>query len=64
MGLMENLRVRRAGFAYRRPHKYFLQRYKSLCPQTWPHYEGSDRQGVEILVNHLGYQPDDYKIGK
>jgi len=26
LGLMENLRVRRAGFAYRRQHETFLQR--------------------------------------
>ena len=28
LGLMENLRVRRAGFAYRRPYEVFLQRYE------------------------------------
>lgn len=61
---MENLRVRRAGFAYRRPHKFFLQRYKSLCPDTWPQYSGTDKEGVQVLVDHLSYQPDDYKIGK
>ena len=27
LGLMENLRVRRAGFAYRRPYEVFLQRF-------------------------------------
>ena len=27
LGLMENLRVRRAGFCYRRPMDFFLQRY-------------------------------------
>ena len=27
LGLMENLRVRRAGFAYRRNHKVFLDRW-------------------------------------
>lgn len=30
LGLMENLRVARAGYCYRRPFDYFLQRYKSL----------------------------------
>lgn len=29
LGLMENLRVRRAGFAYRRTYEAFLERYKS-----------------------------------
>jgi len=34
LGLMENLRVRRAGFAYRRRYETFLQRYKKKYPQT------------------------------
>ncbi|XP_067934341.1 unconventional myosin-Ic-like [Watersipora subatra] len=63
LGLMENLRVRRAGFAYRRPHRFFLQRYKSLCPATWPHFSGSDRDGVQTLVNHLNYEEEDYRLG-
>lgn len=29
LGLMEHLRVRRAGFAYRRKYETFLQRYVS-----------------------------------
>jgi myosin heavy subunit len=40
LGLMENLRVRRAGFCYRRHMDFFLQRYKSLCPATWPNWDG------------------------
>lgn len=64
LGLMENLRVRRAGFAYRRPYEAFLGRYKSLCPATWPHYRGPAKQGVAELVRHLGYQQDDYRMGK
>lgn len=64
LGLMENLRVRRAGFAYRRPYKQFLQRYKSLCPQTWPNYHDSAKEGVQILVCHLGFEQDEYKMGK
>lgn len=34
LGLMENLRVRRAGFAYRRPYKVFLKRYKTTVKST------------------------------
>lgn len=64
LGLMENLRVRRAGFAYRRPYEQFLQRYKSLCPQTWPNYYGSAKEGVQLLVCHLGYEQDEYRMGK
>lgn len=64
LGLMENLRVRRAGFAYRRSYDVFLERYKCLCPQTWPHYEGKAQNGVDILMKHLGYNKDDYQMGR
>ncbi|XP_006004623.1 unconventional myosin-Ih [Latimeria chalumnae] len=64
LGLMEHLRVRRAGFAYRRKYETFLQRYKPLCPDTWPHWHGPVIKGVEILVKHIGYKPEDYKLGR
>ncbi|XP_029960506.1 unconventional myosin-Ih [Salarias fasciatus] len=64
LGLMEHLRVRRAGFAYRRKYEVFLKRYKPLCPATWPHWMGMPADGVEVLVQHLGYMPDEYKMGR
>ncbi|CAG5922924.1 unnamed protein product [Menidia menidia] len=64
LGLMEHLRVRRAGFAYRRKYEDFLKRYKPLCPATWPHWRGMPADGVEILAQHLGYLPDEYKMGR
>ncbi|KAJ8263650.1 hypothetical protein COCON_G00161070 [Conger conger] len=64
LGLMEHLRVRRAGFAYRRRYENFLKRYKPLCPDTWPHWHGVPADGVEKLVKHLGYKPDEYKMGR
>ncbi len=36
LGLMEVLRVARAGFCYRREYGAFVERYKPLCPKTWP----------------------------
>lgn len=94
LGLMEHLRVRRAGFAYRRKFEVFLKRceghqnlnllllglfflnlqsyrlfgapyrYKPLCPATWPHWTGVPAVGVEVLVQHLGYLPNEYKMGR
>uniref|UniRef100_A0A8C6UGI4 Myosin Ic, paralog b n=1 Tax=Neogobius melanostomus TaxID=47308 RepID=A0A8C6UGI4_9GOBI len=64
LGLMENLRVRRAGFSYRRHYEVFLRRYKSLCPETWPNWQGKKQDGVATLVKHLGYKPEEYKMGR
>ncbi|XP_015784428.1 myosin-IB [Tetranychus urticae] len=63
LGLMENLRVRRAGFAYRRSYDVFLQRYKCLSQETWPFFKGSPKEGVEILVRQLDYNPNEYRLG-
>ena len=60
LGLVENLRVRRAGFAFRRPYGVFLERYKSLCADTWPQYKGDAKHGVARLCAHL-YQQDEYR---
>ena len=64
LGLMENLRVRRAGFAYRRPYEMFLERYKCLSPKTWPNYQGPAKQGVQEIVNQLKFDEDEYRMGK
>ncbi|KAJ3605608.1 hypothetical protein NHX12_027653 [Muraenolepis orangiensis] len=64
LGLMEHLRVRRAGFAYRRKYEIFLERYKPLCPDTWPNWPGPAAEGVLCLINHLGYRPNEYKMGR
>nr|XP_032802960.1 unconventional myosin-Ic-like [Petromyzon marinus] len=64
LGLVESVRVRRAGFAYRRKYHFFLQRYKSLCPETWPHWRGLPAEGVTKLVKYIGYEPEDYKMGR
>ena len=63
LGLMENLRVRRAGFAYRRLYPLFLGRYKSLCPSTWPNFQGSSKEGVKILLSYLHIDLSEFRLG-
>ncbi|XP_045772593.1 unconventional myosin IC isoform X2 [Maniola jurtina] len=63
LGLMENLRVRRAGFAYRRTYEAFLERYKCLSPNTWPNFRGPPREGVQCLVETLKYEKEEYRMG-
>ena len=49
-------------FAFRRVYPVFLERYKSLCPATWPSWQGDPKQGVLLLCKHL-YKPDEYQYG-
>lgn len=56
---MESLRVARAGYCYRRPFDHFLERYKSLCPETWPNFFGDDVSGVEALAAYLSAPKQD-----
>ncbi|XP_047706447.1 unconventional myosin-Ig isoform X1 [Prionailurus viverrinus] len=59
LGLLENVRVRRAGFASRQPYPRFLLRYKMTCEYTWPnHLLGSDRAAASALLEQHGLQGD------
>nr|DBA25354.1 TPA: hypothetical protein GDO54_012892 [Pyxicephalus adspersus] len=59
LGLLENLRVRRAGFAYRQPYDRFLQRYKMTCEYTWPnHLMNSDMEATKALIDQHDFQND------
>lgn len=42
LGLAENIKVRRAGFAYRNDFHRFLDRFAILSPATYPEWQGSD----------------------
>ncbi|XP_068266875.1 unconventional myosin-Ia isoform X2 [Nyctibius grandis] len=63
LGLMENVRVRRAGYAFRQLYGPFLERYKMLSAQTWPRWAGGDREGVEVLLAELALPPEELAFG-
>ncbi|XP_015742557.1 unconventional myosin-Ia isoform X1 [Coturnix japonica] len=63
LGLMENVRVRRAGYAFRQLYQPFLNRYKMLSRKTWPHWMGSDREGTEVLLAELKFPPEELAYG-
>ncbi|XP_052851053.1 unconventional myosin ID isoform X2 [Drosophila gunungcola] len=59
LGLLENLRVRRAGFVHRQRYDKFLLRYKMISQYTWPNFRaGSDRDGVRVLIEEKGFAQD------
>lgn len=69
LGLMENLRVRRAGFAYRRRFTDFLQRYKCLCPHTWPsplagRLTDNISHSVDTLMQYMGFDQRHFSLGR
>ncbi|KOC66671.1 Myosin-IA [Habropoda laboriosa] len=59
LGLLENVLVRRAGFAYRQRYDTFLKRYKMISQYTWPNFRGgSDKDGVRTLMNEKHFSND------
>ncbi|KAJ9577049.1 hypothetical protein L9F63_006397, partial [Diploptera punctata] len=64
LGLVENVRVRRAGFAYRQRYDKFLKRYKMISQFTWPNFRaGSDKDGTRVLIEERHFAHD-VKYGK
>ncbi|OQR90393.1 myosin-like protein [Achlya hypogyna] len=50
LGLLENVKVRRAGYAYRGDYGRFLDRFKWLSKETSPDFAGSDASGAKAIV--------------
>ncbi|KAG9470991.1 hypothetical protein GDO78_016125 [Eleutherodactylus coqui] len=64
LGLRENIRVRRAGYAYRRVFQKFLNRYAILTRETWPEWRGDEKKGVLHLLQSVNMDSDQYQLGK
>ncbi|XP_054436230.1 unconventional myosin-Ia [Pteronotus mesoamericanus] len=64
LGLLENVRVRRAGYAFRQGYGPFLERYRLLSRSTWPRWDGGDRQGVEKILEDLSMSSKEVTFGK
>lgn len=64
LGLLENVRVRRAGFVHRQRYDKFLLRYKMISEYTWPNFRaGTDKDGVRVLLNEQNFT-NDVKFGQ
>lgn len=64
LGLLENVRVRRAGYAFRQAYGPFLERYRLLSRSTWPRWDGGDREGVEKILGELSVSSKEVTFGK
>lgn len=67
LGLLENVRVRRAGFAYRAPYERFVNRYKKLSPDTWGlwgEWSGDPKQGCELILSKSALDGKQWQLGR
>ena len=62
--LMENIRVKRAGYAYRQVYDQFLYRYKMLADETWPSWHGDTKEGVKKILANQNIADDEIAFGK
>lgn len=64
LGLLENVRVRRAGYVFRQSYEQFLTRYRMVCPALWPKEKVPIKRAVEQLLTYVNVPSDGYKMGK
>ncbi|TYZ59198.1 hypothetical protein PybrP1_007131 [[Pythium] brassicae (nom. inval.)] len=50
LGLLENVKVRRAGYAYRGDYGRFVDRFRLLSKETYPAFRGSDKKGAQAIL--------------
>ncbi|CAE6387272.1 unnamed protein product [Rhizoctonia solani] len=67
LGLQENIRVRRAGFAYRNTFEKMVERFYLLSPNTsyageytWT---GDSRSGCEKILSDVGIAKEEWQMG-
>jgi len=66
LGLLENVRVRRAGFCYRAEYQRFLNRYKKLNIKTWGswgEWTGDAKQGAQIILTESQLDAKQWQLG-
>ena len=68
LGLLENVKVRRAGFAFRTDFARFLFLYKKLSPETWGtwgEWTGDPKEGCQKILNALpNLEQGQWQFGK
>jgi myosin-1 len=64
LGLLENVRVRRAGFAFRMSYDRFLRQYKMIATSTWPLWSNDAKTGCQTILDELKFEANkDYQMG-
>ncbi len=65
LGLVENVRVRRAGFCFRLPYERFEWRYKMTCKETWPLNKKPAKDNTKTLLHfHNVTNDNEFRFGQ
>jgi myosin-1 len=64
LGLAEQVRVRRAGYAHRVTYERFCRRYGLCHDSTYPHVQGSPRDATKLLLDTMNVSAASYTFGK
>ncbi|KAI9220376.1 P-loop containing nucleoside triphosphate hydrolase protein [Blastocladiella britannica] len=68
LGLLQNVKVRRAGFASRQKFERFLERFYMLSPRTCYAGEctwtGAPSQGAKLILEATGLASEQWQLGK
>ena len=66
LGLLENVKVKRAGFSFRQTYPDFVRRYKMLGGDaTWPTSERyDDKRDTTTILQAVGIAPDEFQYGR
>ncbi|XP_046846889.1 unconventional myosin-Ia-like [Xenia sp. Carnegie-2017] len=64
LGLLENVRVRRAGYCFRQEYAVALERYKILCPKTWPTWKGDPKLGLSEIFTFQKIKTSEFDFGR
>ncbi|KAF1744892.1 hypothetical protein MXB_3927, partial [Myxobolus squamalis] len=63
LGLKENIRIKRAGFAYYRSFDFFLTRFSVLTPESYPSWKGDKKEGIGHIINSVGIEKTEWELG-
>ncbi|KAI9223621.1 P-loop containing nucleoside triphosphate hydrolase protein [Blastocladiella britannica] len=62
-GVLEGIRICRAGFPNRLPFAEFRQRYEILCPGVIPKGFMDGRKATQTILEQLALDPNQYRLG-
>lgn len=64
LALLENVRVRRAGYAFRKEYDKFYLRYRICSSRVYPHLQGNSRDAAQFILEDSNMPKEEYDFGQ